>query len=605
MERVLAIVAVAFPVLGVPATIPVIRSAWLRGDYLTATLAFAMCLGLVGLLFVIRPRRPPAKLRDTEVFQTLGELSDDARWNRPDLLDDVHNQIASGGIVVVVGPSGAGKSVMLRDLLPLRVGELVYCSDRTQWPDPRTAAGKIVVLDQFEHALIPAGSVVQGQQWQLSHIRSDVASLASSARAVILAVRDDWYIKLAFMRDLIPPLDATNILSQPGTDVEQDVVNAFERRVLRIRAETEIPPIPPTATPMALQACGQLFELAQHEVDRDSDPNRLPDIETAVEQLVEKIALRAPHRSAALKALHALSCARERSDSLSRGEIVTATGDRDREVMASIEYFRASGLAVRDGGRYELTHDALMTGVERLTAVYLDPTERDNIRVSVKSVPESPQVIQPRRLFPWLVWLAMLAIAATRALLPDDGLWYALSQLTPPNTNGVVEPLYFAVGIPHLAWSYYVIRHHSRIYRAGDRTRSQCIFSYVSTALLIVWLLIGVFAIEWWIVAIALGGLVQAAKSFSYALDTSRPESVRRLWRDGALRSLGNVSVVLFLGLLFALTLPKAHISQAELIRFFYFGSVPLTYAALYLYWVHVSSASAARSRSLLARRAT
>jgi hypothetical protein len=178
-------------------------------------------------------------------------------------------------------------------------------------------------------------------------------------------------------------------------------------------------------------------------------------------------------------------------------------------------------------------------------------------------------------MLPWLVWIVIVVAVTVRAVVRDDALWYALSALKPPSRSAFLDPLYFAVAIPHVSWCYYIMRHDVDIYRYGDRRRLQKAQSAASTLLLLLWIAIGMSAIEWWMVAIALGGLSQALKSLAYGYD-DRPLAVARVWRTGGWRTLGNVSIVLGFGVFFGLYVPHAGLSERAITGRFYLCSLPL-----------------------------
>ena len=144
--------------------------------------------------------------------------------------------------------------------------------------------------------------------------------------------------------------------------------------------------------------------------------------------------------------------------------------------------------------------------------------------------------------------------------------------------------------------------HHQRIYQYGDRPR-QKLLSYAGTLLLPLWVLIGAFAIQWWIVAVAMGGLIQTIKSVTYGFDRSRPEAARNYWREGGLKTFGNVGLALAGGVAFALYIPTQHLTRQSLLAWYYVIALMLTYSAGYLYRQHITAGAAARYRGLLFRR--
>ncbi|HTX11968.1 MAG TPA: hypothetical protein VME22_25325 [Solirubrobacteraceae bacterium] len=513
-------------------------------------------------------------------------------------------------IVIVVGPSGAGKSILLRKRLKEHEDLARYRfrseSESDQWPHPDEVKGMIVVLDQFEHALIPLPWGTPRARARLIEIRDAVVELAASARAVVLGVREDWYIKLAFMRELLPPLESTTILSQIGSELDEDVIRGFQNTLRGLDEAIEYPSIPAGATPMDLQAAGQLFELdtltAPPGGDRDEESHEVPSVTTAQRELVERYISHAPLARVALKVLHALESARQTSSTLSRPQIAAATGDPPRHIAEALIYLRRSGLVVLRAARYELRHDALMPAVEYLSAAELDPAERDNIRVAVAERHRAHTSPRSSGAFPWLVWSLIVVCVTLRAVVKDNGLWYSLSALQPPTRTAFLDPLYFAVAIPHVTWCYYIMRHQTDIYRYGDRRRLDRIQTTAGTLLLVVWIALGMFAIEWWMVAIALGGLTQAFKSLAYGYERDRPMAVARVWRTGGWRTLGNVLIVLGFGVFFALYVPHDKLSERAITGWFYLCSLPLSYAALYLYLAHLSPTVAAKFRGLLAR---
>lgn len=110
------------------------------------------------------------------------------------------------------------------------------------------------------------------------------------------------------------------------------------------------------------------------------------------------------------------------------------------------------------------------------------------------------------------------------------------------------------------------------------------------------------FVIQWWLIAIAMGGLFQAAKSLQYGADPTRPRSIRQYWAKGGLKTLGNMSVVVAAGLYFALWFPYSRFAASTVLAIYYVLSIVLTYGALYLWNQHVSASAAAKYRGLLSR---
>ncbi len=192
----------------VPVTEVAVRAAR-KGEHVTLTVLCVLAVSALLVAWKKRPRAPRPTLPPTNHFKAFGKLADEQLWTRPALLQQLLGYLGGAQrLIVVVGPSGSGKSIALeRLLLPALRDQNIRChyaATRSHWPDPTAARDKVIVLDQFEHALISLPWGTRRAADALEEIRQDVRGLAGNARAVVLGVRSDWYIRLTFINDLLP-----------------------------------------------------------------------------------------------------------------------------------------------------------------------------------------------------------------------------------------------------------------------------------------------------------------------------------------------------------------------------------------------------------------
>lgn len=428
-------------------------------SYLTAALLAALIVGLVAAFVLQRPRKPPTPLVKTKAFRAFGRLDEDQVWHRNDRVRDLISKTAAGGIVLVVGPSGAGKSTLLHRLLPrtlraAHAAEPTVVKERENWPDPDDVRGSIVVLDQFEHALMALSWESHSLSRELDQLRIEVEQLARSARAVILSVREDWYVRLAFLQNLLPPLQQSTVLSRLGAHIESDVLDRFIRKLrgflsdpAATRVQEELRDS--AATPLELQAAGQLLELARHD-PLLSDRNDLPNPGSAVEHLVALYVERSPNPPVVWKVLHALESVEGAGRRLTESQIRAATGEKRESIHQALRYLAERGLAIRHDSGYDLTHDSLLGPVQRLTARHLDPVERDSIQVAVSDPDSPPKLSDGSTRLPWVVMSLIAVMVAVRLLVPAHSVWYAASSLPLTKRTGGLDALYAAVAFPHV-----------------------------------------------------------------------------------------------------------------------------------------------------------
>lgn len=385
----------------------------------------------------------------------------------------------------MVGPSGSGKSIALeRLLLPALRDQNIRChyaATRSHWPDPTAARDKVIVLDQFEHALISLPWGTRRAADALEEIRQDVRGLAGNARAVVLGVRYDWYIRLTFINDLLPPLSNTVVLSELGVALDNQLVQQFNQRVRELLPNAPDAPVPTDATPVMLQASGQLLELSLTDPGL-GDRSTVPPVESALDDLVELYVSRSPVERVTWKALHALQAARLAAGSLTIRELSGAIAEVAPYPEEVTRYLHGTGLVLRRGAKYELTHDALIPTVERLTASRLNPDERDTIRVGVAEKSQLPATSKRLVRFAYSCYALLLVVVVSRLTTNSWEGWHRFSTVRVETANALFDPLYLAVAIPHLLWCYYIMMHQVRLYAYGDREHQRSL-SYIGTAL--------------------------------------------------------------------------------------------------------------------------
>jgi hypothetical protein len=632
LQVILAVVgAVVVSVMGLAGSV---RDFVERGVYLPL-IVVVLILAVVGrdLFREFRPKRTPNRLR-TEVFSGLSRPDDSQTWSHPHRLTQLREAVAAhvGGPIVVTGPSGAGKSVLL-DKLRKELGDA-----NVRWIDDygdefidaleRDAkagalADVVVVFDQIEAMLGRGGgrSIARRAERTVGAIRR----LNELGVRIIISVRSERFVDLRRLEVPLPSPENSLFIDAISPDRDGNgqkeewkvFINRLERVVEDEALEaliTMLEAADDPLTPLEMQAVGAIHEI-RVKFPEESAPDTVRP-EAAARWLLDREIRAQEAPRTAMEVLYVLAqfrLVRIETDKLALEQLID---EPLAEIVRCLDSLEEAGIIRRSvTGKVLLAHDYLQPVVENLSAEWMSPEERDTLRdIASRYVRDRQSVLEvleqttpDRTLFPQIIaaLTVLISLSGLVAALPWDQVQRSLMDTTilePMRGTGITDGLYLPIFFAHVYWCWYIFLHAHRIYRFTDRTPRNRVTTKVLLIVLMFAMTLGVFLPLLWISAVAIGGLMAAAKSYEISL--SSPQGAVRDWFQSlAVKTFINSTITLFGGALWAVVLVRQAIPPSAAQRGQYIIAFLLFMVAHWLRKDHVSSRFA-RLKRLLVRRA-
>jgi len=626
--------AVGSGIVAVGWVLGTVRDLVARGDYLPLFAVTAILLLLVRDLYrSLRQPRKPERLV-TEVFSGLAPPEGDHIWSHLVRAHRVREAVLerTDRLVVVTGPSGTGKSVLLthslQQVLDQRIRKIDdYSADVLDGLKLEAEVGQlddvVVVFDQIEAMLDASGGYYLSTRAERTI--ETLAALHQSGVRIIIAVRSERFVELRSLGLPLPnPNDALfieRITPDESGDENLQAWRAFSDRLEEVVTDEDVlrrllsdlrsaGPI----TPLEMQLVGAI-----HEIRAKYPQEKAPDTvrpESAARWLLSREISSHDAPRTSMEILYVLAQFRLVRLETEATSLETLIDEPLEEVRNSLaELARAGIIRSRRNGRVLLAHDSLQPVVETLSATWMTPEERDTLRdLASRYIRDREGLLEvlrdtapDRTRLPQIVigLVGLIAIAGLIRALPwaeIQGSIMDVSVLEPLRGTGYADGVYLPIVFPHVAWCWYIFRHADRIYRFTDRTPRNRLTTRALLLSLLVAMTMGVVTPLFWVCAVALGGLMEALKSYEVSLST--PEvAVREWFRALAIKTFVNSSLAMVGGVVWGLVLLRGGVSTTAAQSWQYVISLLLFAAALTLRNDHVTTRRARLSR-LLVRRA-
>lgn len=606
----------------------------------TAAAAWGFFLTALGVTAVMSiPHRPEPLPPPTTIFEPFVQVSEIKTWPRPAEVGELRKRLAGseGTLVLVAGVSGGGKTVLLQRLLPdvlgLQPESYRYVNTYVSFLDtlaplaalPSSGAPTITVLDQFEQYVAWLQSLPSKQRGVTENKTLDLcrALVADPSSRLIVAVREEWYYQLRWLKELVPSPETGIDVSGPSPDrgdaTHEVILDLLAALAEPNVAETVISEIDTGGSllPLEVQIVGATIERAQREnkITADYFHHDLGGVEGSITRYFDSILASLPDPRVALKVLCALSARTRfrRQEELS--DIMDVLFEDGPLVSTAVAELTKQGLVIPSGpGRYELAHDYLAEFFHQKSGSELEPIDRDNILFHIEGGPERATGLVASRQdrdaagrwgFATVVILPLVLVMTARLLYL--GLPWTLAQHVRPAPlfGSLLDQSYLPIFIVHMAWVVYVGLLYHRILRHLRESRAAKWCSRCAVLNMAACVLVAVLIPSAWLAAIAWGGLVVGFRLVFLARNKTLNSTAKkrvRAWGWSTAANMGFVGILGGTGI--ALTSKYVH-SVADARTWTLVSAVlatAMTYVCYALCRIHVRREAVSQLLGLLSR---
>jgi hypothetical protein len=450
--------------------------------------------------------------------------------------------------------------------------------------------------------------------------------------AFIIVIRAEWVYQLRFLDTVVPQLhkivDVKPLAADPADHTSQAIAARLSDVLDDRQAANQIfgdIVAGGGVLPLEVQIVGSVIESERNSGERiglDWFESELGGARGAIDKFFSNLLSSSPNRRVALKVLCALSFRTQFRHREPLADLLEVLFEDEKTVKAVLRHLSEHNVVVEQNSSYQLAHDYLAIYFNRLTALELDPHDRENIlysmdnRVLGASTPST--VIKNRKereanatsKYARILVFALLGMMVIRLLWAAN--WWVLNSrfgmVRSLLANELVDGNYLPIFVVHLVWAWYVMLYYERVLAFVKQGAFGQLFSKFVVANMCLCVLAAMFFPAVWILSIGWGGFIVGLQAFIIGKRKDLNLAAKRRLLEYAGTTVFNTIIIIAMGCLVI-----AGIASYDLFvtapTWVYFGSSTmsfvLTFVGLLLGRWHVTAEGASRLLGLLSRQQT
>jgi hypothetical protein len=502
----------------------------------------------VAVAVILWRRHSPSELSDTSVFRPFATLNAKEVWPRKPDADRILETVdaSESKVTLVVGASGVGKSVLLEVMVRQRLAEKDPDAEYVRYSDEpsllteritnlldEAGDGRLVlILDQFEQWLANRAHEGYDQRAakhaELARQLQRATNLANCQ--IVIGLRRDWYFELRFLGDLVPNLANVCEIQAPVVSDASDPLRRGIRESFQEVLDDDdlvdklLPRLSPTGrlSPLKAQVVGAVLErrMAQGEPVDLGVIEKLGGLYGVIDTYFEEVLAASARPDVCMKILYALSVKLRLNGETPLDEIIGCLFESRQAVTRGVQYLVNQGLVAKhSANNYAIAHDFLAEFFIAKSGSELHPVERDSIQFFAAGGGHSDVInagreeqVERRLPFGVAVVTALSTVMILRFFYFGVDTTLVGPSVARPLVGSMFDATYLLILVPYAAWIFYVAVFYDRLLahlKEGGIERALSIFVVLN---LILSVLLGIVIPFAWLVGIASGGIVFAAK---------------------------------------------------------------------------------------------
>jgi len=545
----------------------------IRADSGVESVAWAVYLAaLVIWIARILTRRSRELLPIGRLFQPFSTIDELRAWPRDEPLRLIEERIGNteGPIPIIVGPSGAGKTVILKRLLPERLGltsaKYLYFDEYIDFftvirqiaeQADRGSTGRpdIIVLDQFEQLVAQLNAKPSNERidrW--SELRGYITQLRADNIDVLISVRFEWFYELRPLGEIVPsPSKCIHVAGPSIQNMRDSTFSALSdqmdgvlggdvqlRRLVldQLGSDGTILLVEAQIVGSALEA----LRLKGIRLGRDQFL-KLGGVGGSIDLYFDEMLAGAPDRRIALKVMAALSTTTQFRRQEDLTNVYDVLFEDEDEIAQAIAYLRERGVVIDRGGwgQLELAHDYVAEYFHARCGHELRPTDRDNVIYHLEVGPANmgPEVLSRQQrstqtgTLGWTVFGILFLLMTTRLI--GFGLpWTIVGSFKPQYSfdGRFFDATYVPIFLAHGAWVIYITLFYVRLLTMLNEHGWAKIHTYLVPIFMGACVVTAAFIPYCWMFTIGCGGVFLGGKLIGLAASSNLAAGAKARMRE-------------------------------------------------------------------------